>query len=119
MSESTKGCKIEWIEIPAPDLDAARSFYANVFQWNITQYAEDYLVFHTANLHGGLRRNKRPSIDGISFSITVEDIPAALAAILQYGGKVVTEKYQIGEGLGYCAAFLDPNGNRIEVWSEE
>jgi uncharacterized protein len=116
---NTDSCKIEWLEIPAADLERAAEFYSKLFGWEITAFSADYRVFKAGNLHGGLRKNLQSSEMGISFSITVQDISAVLSAIKAAGGEVQREKYLLGEDLGYSARFRDPNGNSIELWSAE
>lgn len=111
--------KIEWISIPAPDIERAKEFYSTLFGWKITTYKPGFMVFDCANLHGGLDAKLKPCEQGIGFSITVENIPAKLAEIENAGGKTVHQMIPIGNGLGYFAAFSDPNGNKIELWSKK
>lgn len=117
MSLEPSPCKVEWLEIPAPDLERAGAFYSTVFGWQISRFSSDYWVFQAGNLHGGLMKNRPVSDDGIRFSITVEEITAVLREIEAAGGEIIREKYNLGEELGFCALFKDPNGNRIELWS--
>ena len=112
-------CKIEWIEIPAPDLEKAKEFYSEIFGWEISEYSSEYLIFKAGNINGGLNKNKKPCSDGIGFSITVADINETLKNIVKLGGEIVKEKYNLGNGLGFCACFKDPNGNVLELWSEK
>ncbi len=119
MSRTQPPCKIEWLEIPAPDLATAREFYASLFGWAIESYSPDYAVFRSGTLQGGLSRGLQPNGQGIGFSITVDDIEAMLARIVATGGNIIREKYHLGGDLGYCARFEDPNGNQIELWSPE
>ncbi len=116
---NTDSCKIEWLEIPAADLERAGDFYSSLFGWEITVFSEDYWVFKTGNIQGGFRKDLKSSNAGITFSITVTEIAAVLSAIKAAGGEIQREKYLLGEGLGYSARFKDPNGNSIELWSTE
>jgi predicted enzyme related to lactoylglutathione lyase len=118
MASERTPCKIEWITIPSPELEKARDFYASVFGWSFQEYDPDFWVFQSGNLHGGMGRNMTPADGGIGFSITVEDIPSTLAEIASAGGTITKEKWAIGEGLGFCAEFRDPNGNKVELWSK-
>ncbi|MCK5246937.1 VOC family protein, partial [Candidatus Bipolaricaulota bacterium] len=45
MTNSIEAARIEWIVIPAPDLQTAETFYREVFGFTITPYSETYLVF--------------------------------------------------------------------------
>ncbi len=111
--------KIEWLTIPSPDIERAKAFYSTLFGWKITTFKPGFMVFDCGNLHGGLDASLKPCEQGIGFSITVDNIPAKLAEIEKAGGKAVQQITHIGEGMGYFAAFLDPNGNKIELWSEQ
>jgi len=110
-------CKIEWIQIPAPDLEKARVFYSSLFGWEIEEYSPDYLIFKSGSVQGGFSKDARPCDSGITFSITVGDIPETLKKVVSAGGKVVKEKTEIGGG--FFASFKDPNGNTVELWSEQ
>ncbi|MBC8385529.1 MAG: VOC family protein [Candidatus Cloacimonetes bacterium] len=112
-------CKIEWIEIPAPDLEKAKEFYSAIFGWKISEYSPDYLIFESGNMNGGMYKNRQPSDNGICFSITVQSIEETLNKIVKLGGQLVKEKYKIGKGLGFYASFSDPNGNVLELWAEK
>ena len=112
-------CKIEWITLPAPDLDAAMKFYESVFGFAISQYSDSFWVFKAGNLSGGLDKNLCVNGHGIGFSITVNCIEDAIAAILRNGGEVTKTGYSLGSGAGFCAQFKDPNGNRLELYSEQ
>ncbi len=112
-------CRIDWVTIPAADLETSKEFYSNIFGWKIEDYSPDFLIFSSGTVNGGLDRNKEACSEGINFSITVEDISEALEKIVELGGEIVSEKYWIGSELGYSASFKDPNGNHIELWSEK
>jgi uncharacterized protein len=116
---NTHACKIEWLEIPTADLKRAGEFYSRLFGWEIKEFSSDYWVFETGNIRGGLRKELLSGDGGITFSITVKEITAVLSAIETAGGQIQREKYLLGEGLGYSARFKDPDGNSIELWSEE
>ncbi len=113
--------KIEWLEIPAPDLEKAKSFYSAVFGWEMENYTDSFCVFKLDGFSGGFNKNRKPIIkpEGIIFSISVEDINATLIQVKEQGGQVVEEKYMIAEEIGYAAMFSDPNGNHIELWSKK
>jgi predicted enzyme related to lactoylglutathione lyase len=116
MRGNQKACSIEWVVIPAPNLDLAKSFYAKVFRFEVSDYSETFAVFKAGNISGGLDSQLIPSHASTSFSITVKNIPEALKAIAKNGGKILKQKYSLGKKLGYCARFEDPNGNAYELY---
>lgn len=111
-------CKIEWLTIPAPDLDAAKTFYERVFGFSVSKYSERFWVFKSGTLSGGLDAELTPNGEGIGFSITVPAIDKALEAIKREGGRIINPGYSLGAGAGYCAKFKDPNGNVLELYSD-
>jgi predicted enzyme related to lactoylglutathione lyase len=111
-------CKIEWITIPAPDLDKAKTFYSSVFGFTLSHFNERFVVFKAGNISGGLDQDLQPANAGIGFSITVENMAETLAQIVAYQGRVLQEPYSLGPGAGFCAQFQDPNGNRLELYAD-
>lgn len=117
MSELADGM-ICHIEIPAPDLDKAFSFYSNVFGWK-TSRAEgmNYAFFTVGELGGGFDPEMPVVEGGLNLVLKADDIPAKLREIEAAGGTLVKEKTEIPDGHGYYALFKDPNGNRLGIWS--
>lgn len=108
---------IEHIEIPAPDLEKAKAFYSRVFEWTLQPMNEDYVLFRSGSVGGGLDRAGEVAETGVTLVITVPDIAAKLEEIRAAGGSVVKEKTAIGPEHGFYAYFRDPNGNRLGLWS--
>ena len=53
------------IEIPAPDLGAARAFYGEMFGWTFTEAGPDYMIFNAGkdSVGGGFDRQMEPNQD--------------------------------------------------------
>jgi uncharacterized protein len=111
-------CKIEWLTIPAPDLQAAKAFYEAVFGFSVSKFSERFWVFKSGSLSGGLDADLEPNGKGIGFSITVPEIASWLKNVVSNGGSIDRPGYSLGPGAGYCARFLDPNGNLLELYAE-
>ena len=118
-SELKEPCKIEWLVIPAPDLEKAEKFYSSIFHWKTSVYTADFWLFEADTVHGGFDKKLKPNDQGIRFSITVDDINTKLEEIIKLGGKIFKQKYEIAKGFGFAASFIDPNGNIIELWSSK
>jgi len=119
MNEASKIYTIDWLVIPAPDLELAKLFYAKVFHFEVSDFSETFAVFKAGNLGGGLDSQLSPSATSTSFSITVDDIPKVLDEVNKHGGKVLRSKYSLGPGAGFCAQFADPNGNAYELYCDQ
>jgi len=110
-------CKIEWITIPAPNLEAAKTFYSNCFGFTYEHYNDRFVVFKAGNLSGGFDQDLVPADAGIGFSVTVDSMNKAVELVMANGGTILIPPYEIGPNTGYCAKFRDPNGNALELYS--
>lgn len=119
MKESADACSIEWLLIPAPDLEKAKNFYHKVFGFAISLYSDSFALFKAANISGGLDSSLSPSVNSLSFSVTVSSIDKYLTEIERFGGRIIKSKYPLGTNLGFCARFSDPNGNILELYSDK
>ncbi len=106
------------IEIPAPELEKAVKFYTEVFGWEV-QVMDRYAFFKDGLVGGGFDPDMKVSEGGPNLVIECDDIPTKMAEIVAAGGKQTTEKTAIGGEMGFYASFLDPNGNRLSIWSKE
>lgn len=122
--------KVVHFEIPAEDLDRAKSFYASIFGWQLQTMPMDggeYTVVMTTPvdeatqlptepgaINGGMmqRDDRTPSP---VITIDVEAIDEALADIEAAGGTTVTPRTAI-PGMGAFAYFKDPEGNVLGLW---
>lgn len=119
-SADRKAVDVCHIEIPARDLQRARSFYGGVFGWTFQENhpASDYWFFQGGNVRGAFTSGRNPSDDGICLILQVDDIPVTLEAIQQHGGKVLAGKRALPDDMGYVASFRDPDGVRMEIYSD-
>ena len=111
-----------YVEIPAPNIEAAGQFYSSAFGWKITpSHLSDkaYWEFSTgeAKLSGGLDSTVPISDGGVILYLRVADIAETLQKVRASGGIVVRERFDIGGGYGFSAIFKDPNGNRLGLFS--
>jgi predicted enzyme related to lactoylglutathione lyase len=49
------------------------------------------------------------------FNLVVDDIDGALTQIEEHGGTIVARDFEL-ENVGRFAWFMDPEGNRVELW---
>ena len=114
MSETSP---IRFIEIPAPDLDAAVAFYGSVFGWSFERLDGAQYVFWSAGaLRGAFDPSLKPSLDGVNIVLEVDDIDAKLQEIEAAGGGTLKPRTFISPDFGHYATFRDPNGNRLSLW---
>jgi hypothetical protein len=102
-------------ELASKDLEKTASFYRDVFGWQIQKWEGpvDYWLITTGDastpgINGGLMQTDG-SLTGTINTIEVEDIDAAIAKVLAYGGEIIFDKDAI-PGVGYQAYFKDNSG---------
>ena len=123
--------KVVHFEIPADDLDRARTFYGKVFGWRIdtmpmpgggeytglTTTAVDEKTMTPTEpgaINGGMMQRDAATPAPV-ITIDVEDIDAALAEIEGAGGSTVTPRTAI-PGMGAFGYFKDSEGNVMGLW---
>ncbi|WP_026212696.1 VOC family protein [Longispora albida] len=119
--------KIVHFEIPADDLDRAKSFYTEAFGWTLTDYPGlDYTGVTTTPvddsmmptepgaINGGMTSRSAP-VTSVTITVGVDDIDEALAKVKQAGGTVVQTKQAVAD-MGFTGYFTDTEGNTIGLW---
>ncbi|MHB8532470.1 MAG: VOC family protein [Solirubrobacteraceae bacterium] len=104
-----------WNELSVPDVDAARSFYGELFGWTTTPFEgggaalDSYAVIHVGERsNGGIRELKEPSPPNWAVYFGVADIEDALSRVKQLGGEQMTGPQDIG--IAKLAFVRDPQG---------
>lgn len=113
---------INWIEIPALDLDRAVNFYDKAFNgvtFHRQQLGEfDYAIFPTDDRFnaGALVKSDfaKPNQDGITIYMDGgADLTQILNRVEGVGGQVIMEKTYLSDEAGYIGLFVDSEGNKI------
>ncbi|MEJ2052126.1 MAG: VOC family protein [Calditrichota bacterium] len=124
---SSKYNPVNWFEIPVKDMNRAKSFYEQVFGFELSinqmgpiQMAWFPMIQDGAGATGTLVRGEgyNPSHNGTLIYFSVADIDAALKKVNKQGGKTLTPRTSIGE-YGFYALFEDCEGNRVALHSRE
>lgn len=105
------------VEIPVVDLEKAKAFYDNVFNWDVKPFGNGYYLYNTkAGLTVGFRKVASvKSGDTTIFQFHVDNIESHLDRIKTHGGKVYREKTVIPV-YGWYALFNDVDGNVIGLF---
>jgi predicted enzyme related to lactoylglutathione lyase len=108
-------------EIPADDVARAKAFYEKTFGWKIKAFpmppGDEYFSVITRKerepgINGGLMARKMPGQPFTNY-VSVKSIDAMSEAIQANGGAIALPKQEIGPGMGWIAAFTDPEGNLL------
>ncbi len=105
--------QINYIELPARDLGAARSFYASVFGWELTDYGPSYAATTTGTVDLGLQGDPSEATAMPLPVVQVEDIEAAQRAVTAAGGRISKPIFAFPGGRRFH--FLDPNGHELAI----
>ena len=119
--------KVVHFEIPFDDGDRARSFYKELFGWQVMVMpdmgytmvmsgpSDDAGPNESGFINGGMLSRGDSPAKGPVLVIDVESIDATLERIQSSGGTVVTPKAPVGD-MGFAAYFTDPEGNVVGLW---
>jgi predicted enzyme related to lactoylglutathione lyase len=106
-----------FIELPAADLGAAKSFYLGLFGWNLTDFGPTYSCTMTGDVDVGLQGDRQDAPPAPLPVVAVEDLEATLAAVTKLGGIVTRPIFSFPGGRRFH--FRDPNGNELAAWTAE
>ncbi len=108
-------------EIPADDVDRARKFYTDLFDWEIKKVPEmDYWMVTTSGekqVDGGMMKKQDPN-QPITNYIDVSSIDEYAAKVEKLGGKVVMPKTAVPT-MGWFAVCLDTENNVFALWQSD
>jgi predicted enzyme related to lactoylglutathione lyase len=114
---------VAWFEIQVPDLKRAKRFYSTVFGWTFGDMGEHYVTCTTPDgeMIGGLEQSTSGDPDGrqIQVYLGTDELEAVLGRVKKAGGKVVNPRSLISEEYGWSAAFTDPGGAKLGLWTRK
>ncbi|EKE87681.1 VOC family protein [Idiomarina xiamenensis] len=112
--------KLNYVELAAHDLDTTKAFFSAVFEWQFTDYGDDYTAFSGEGLDGGFYRAEQASLSENGGALLIfysADIEATLNKVKMHGGRIIKPIFEFPGGCRFH--FLEPSGNEFAVWSEK
>lgn len=115
--------KVVHFEINADDLERAKKFYENAFDWKIEKWeGGDYWIIQAGEeseegINGGLQK-REDSADQVFNYIRVSSVEEAKSKVEKYGGTIESPKITV-PGVGYFYMFNDPEGNKLGIMQED
>lgn len=117
-----------WMELMTTDMDGAKKFYSEVFDWQFDEYPSDSdMKYYTISVKGeeetpfGGIFDKKEAIGDMSQVpphwanyITVSDIETSLKKVEQLGGNIIVPKTDIPK-IGMFSVIQDPQGAVISM----
>ncbi len=111
--------KINYIEFPARNIEAAKDFFSAVFDWSFVDFGPEYSAFSDAGIDGGFFKSELTvSTDNGSALIIFysNDLEQTSSKIKNAGGSIIKPIFSFPGGRRFH--FSDPNGNEYAVWSD-
>ena len=112
--------RINYIELPAGDIELAKEFYGNTFGWTFQDFGPNYCAFNDGETDGGFYKSDLSSNYAEGSALVVlytKNLEATLESIIENGGRVVKDIFSFPGGRRFH--FADPNGNELAVWSDK
>lgn len=115
--------QIDYIELPAVDLAATKTFYSEAFGWGWTDYGPGYSACEGGDVEIALSDQATVSPPheagaqsgvGPLVLMRTDDLEAAVTAVRAAGSSIVTETYDYPGGRRFH--FVDPSGNILGVY---
>ena len=111
--------KINYVELPARDIEATKNFFTQVFGWSFVDYGPEYTAFSDEGIDGGFFQSDLYSSTENGSALIVfysEDLERTQAKIEGAGGSIIKPIFSFPGGRRFH--FSDPNGNEYAVWSD-
>jgi uncharacterized protein len=112
--------EICYLEIPANRAEDSARFYSDIFGWKVRTRGDGNLAFDDPGGVSGtwVKESDRTPDERTRTYIQVDNITESLKQIEKAGGKILTPRRDIGQGMGAFAAFTDPVGNEFGLYEE-
>jgi predicted enzyme related to lactoylglutathione lyase len=111
-------------EIPVDDVDKAKEFYSNLFDWEFNYMEEmKYLMFNTESedgktkLSGGIFKKPNESFKVTNY-FSVKNLAESVKKVEELGGKIVIPKTPV-PGMGWFVHFTDIDGNLLALFESD
>lgn len=118
---ATTSHNIVWFEVPADNVERAKSFYNSLFGWKMDKMPGPMEYWHMdtggadAAPDGGLMKRQNPGQQGITQYIGVPSVDQFAARVEKLGGKICMPKTAVPQ-MGYFAVCQDPEKNMFGLW---
>ena len=105
--------RINFVELPAVNLGAAKAFYAAVFGWELTDFGPSYACTLTGDVDLGLQGDAAEASGAPLPVVVIDDIDAAEVAVRDAGGTISKAIFAFPGGRRFH--FIDPNGLELAI----
>lgn len=120
---------LNWFEIPVLDMPRAKHFYQVAFGIHMEEMEMDGILMAgfpgdpgSGKVSGALVKSEyqKPSADGVTIYLNANpDMTDILQRIEAEGAQIIMGKTQITPEIGYMAFFIDTEGNKVALHSQQ
>ncbi len=111
--------KVNYVEYPAKNLEATKSFFQAAFGWSFVDYGPDYTAFSGQGLDGGFFKSEMAASTNNGSALIIfysERLENTLAKVTAAGGQIVKPIFTFPGGRRFH--FTEPSSNEFAVWTE-
>lgn len=105
--------RINFIELPARDLIAAKIFYETVFNWDLTDFGPSYSCTTMGDVDLGLQADMAEAPSAPLPVVVVDDLASAQSAVERAGGVISKPIFSFPGGRRFH--LRDPNGSELAI----
>ncbi len=111
--------KINYVEFPAKDIEAAKVFFNSAFGWVFVDYGPEYTTFANEGINGGFFKSDLVMSAEKGSALIVlysNELEKTKDKIEKSGGRIIKPIFSFPGGRRFH--FTDPNENEYAVWSD-
>lgn len=111
--------KINYVEFPAKDIEATKTFFTKAFGWSFVDYGPEYTAFSNEGLDGGFFKSDVAADTATGSALIVfysQALESTKAKVETAGGSLIKPIFSFPGGRRFH--FADPNGNEYAVWTD-
>lgn len=111
--------KINYVEFPAKDIEAIKSFFGDAFGWSFVDYGPEYTAFSDEGLDGGFYKSELAASTTNGSALIIfysKELEKTQEKIESAAGSIIKPIFSFPGGRRFH--FSDPNGNEYAVWSD-
>ena len=112
--------KINYLEYPAVDLEATKTFFTKTFNWEFTDYGPQYTAFENQSLDVGFYHADLASDADTGSALSIffsDDLESSEKKVINNGGAIIKPIFSFPGGRRFH--FTEPSGNEFAVWSDK
>ncbi|SFR42044.1 hypothetical protein SAMN04488070_0775 [Pseudidiomarina maritima] len=111
--------KINYVELPARDIEGTKVFFSKAFGWTFVDYGPDYAAIENAGLDGGFFRSDLVALTSAGSALVIlysNALEASQSKVEDAGGQIIKPIFSFPGGRRFH--FTCPSGNEYAVWSD-